>query len=197
MSFDSLVCSPFLVGRLLSSINKLLLSSLSLLLLLLLLLLLFYYSIFIKILVYDSEMGKDFVNRFFLGELNNVDYYFIILKKNYYYYCYYYYYYYYCCCYCYHYCCYYFYLPMTQIFALLTVHLVTLLTPDTTIYSSYCNLRYIQAFNVINKVHQQLRPHLHNCFYTNSFQLTSGSCSNSTVKAVCKNLVAEFAILKP
>ena len=33
-------------------------------------------SIFIKILVYDSEMGKDFVNRFFLGELNKVDYYF-------------------------------------------------------------------------------------------------------------------------
>ena len=40
-------------------------------------------SIFIKILVYDSEMGKDFVNRFFLGELNKVDYY-------YYYYYYYY-----------------------------------------------------------------------------------------------------------
>ena len=33
-------------------------------------------SIFIKILVYDSEMGKDFVNRFFLGELNKVDYYY-------------------------------------------------------------------------------------------------------------------------
>ena len=30
-------------------------------------------SIFIKILVYDSEMGKDFENRFFLGELNKVD----------------------------------------------------------------------------------------------------------------------------
>ena len=123
-------------------------------------------------------------------------YYYHHYHYHYYYYNYYYYYYY-CCCYCYHYFCYYFYLPMTQIFTLLTVHLVTLLTPDTTIYSSYCNLRYIQAFNVINKVHQQLRPHLHNSFYTNSFQLTSGSCSNKTVKAVCKNLVAEFAILKP
>ena len=29
-------------------------------------------SIFIKILVYDSEMGEDFVNRFFWGELNKV-----------------------------------------------------------------------------------------------------------------------------
>ena len=36
-------------------------------------------SIFIKILVYDSEMGKDFVNRFFLGELNKVDYYILLI----------------------------------------------------------------------------------------------------------------------
>ena len=33
-------------------------------------------SIFIKILVYDSEIGKDFVNRFFGGELNKVVYYY-------------------------------------------------------------------------------------------------------------------------
>ena len=36
-------------------------------------------SIFIKILVYDSEMGEDFVNRFFGGELNKVVYYVIII----------------------------------------------------------------------------------------------------------------------
>ena len=36
-------------------------------------------SIFIKILIYDSEMGKDFVNRFFLGELNKVDYYILLI----------------------------------------------------------------------------------------------------------------------
>ena len=36
-------------------------------------------SIFIKILVYDSEIGKDFVNRFFLGELNKVDYFISIV----------------------------------------------------------------------------------------------------------------------
>ena len=37
-------------------------------------------SIFIKILVYVSEMGKDFVSRFFLGELNKVDYYYYYKK---------------------------------------------------------------------------------------------------------------------
>ena len=36
-------------------------------------------SIFIKILVYDSEMGEDFVNRFFLGESNKVVYYINII----------------------------------------------------------------------------------------------------------------------
>ena len=39
-------------------------------------------SIFIKILVYDSEMGKDLVNRLFWGELNKVDYFFYDNNNN-------------------------------------------------------------------------------------------------------------------
>ena len=38
--------------------------------------------IFIKILVYDSEMGEDFVNRFFWGELNVLLLVFLLLLLN-------------------------------------------------------------------------------------------------------------------